>query len=668
MLADLERSGLTAEDAKRLAMEPLATKATAAATKQAAGRASYRIPYFDLHGKPTKFHRLRFVGSGHADQLADPPPKYVQPSRTAPELYLPPLPPTSWNDVARDPSIELVITEGEKKAAAACKHGVYCIGLGGVWSWSAGDTILESLAAFEWKGRRVSILYDADAARNAQVVNAASRLGAELVSLGAEAHVGFLPAGGPKGIDDLIVAQGPDALRAVVADLKPLRRGLWPLDMAVPSKIFPHVQRDAKGRATRPLATIESVRTLLDFYGIEVSYNEITKVPLYRGRDMDTSSGGGVQHGAVDSALNRIVSQARLCGMATDDLHKTVVGIAYEHPVNPVREYLTKLAPPRPGETDAILTVARKFTVPQHEEEIRDAVFRLWMIQACAAADYAQQTPIAERRPHGRARPTFEYVLTLLGRQGVCKTSTLRSLVPIGLREYFGAGVHLNPENKDSIERATGFWITELGEIDGTVGKAAAASMKAFLSQTTDVYRKSYGRERNAFPRQTVFAATGNILRSLRDVTGSRRFWPLNVVRVEPLTDAEVERAWAEAWALYLAGEQWWPTHDLQQRLDAQVIAYAEEFPLGERVIEVFGSLTQEAKRRRGTEYLSAFKILGAVGVQPDPGNPRDVAAARELGNWLARVNVDASGQPDRRARAGTSEWRMPKREPRKFD
>jgi hypothetical protein len=48
--------------------------------------------------------------------------------------------------------------------------------------------------------------------------------------------------------------------------------------------------------------------------------------------------------------------------------------------------------------------------------------------------------------------------------------------------------------------------------------------------------------------------------------------------------------------------------------------------------------------------------------MQPDPGNPRDVAAARELGNWLARVNVDANGEPDRRRRAGTSEWRMPKR------
>jgi hypothetical protein len=666
MLVDLERSALTAKHAEALRMEPLDATATMhlAGSEIACGRAAYRIPYFDPGGKPTEFYRLRFLGTGHAEVVAEPPRKYDQPKGTAPEAYFPPLLPRSWSDILADPSAELVIGEGEKKAACACAHGIPCIGLGGVDSFSSKKLkidLLPELASAKWDGRAVSIIYDADAAANPRVRAAAIRLAGELGARGAEVRIGFPPAGGPKGIDDLIVAQGTEALRAVLDAARPLRDGMWPLDMPLPRKMFRHRKVTAKGPGA-PLATIENVETLLGAYGIEAAYNVITKVPLYRvpptagGEGIDTGAGAGVQHGAADSAVNRIVSQARLCEMPTDDLPRTVAGLAYGRPVNPVLDYLKALPPPTAGDPDAVQAVASKFTVPYREREICDAVVRLWLIQACAAADHAKET----KNKH--ARPSFEYVLTLLGRQGVCKTSTLRALLPKDLRDYFGAGIQLDPDDKDSIERATGFWIAEMGELDGTVGKAAAASIKALLSQTADVYRKSYGRERCSFPRQTVFAATGNILRSLRDVTGSRRFWPVNVLAVATLTDAEVDRAWAQAWSLYLGGAQWWPAPELQAQLDAQVIGYAEEFPLGEKVIEVFGPLTPEAKKERGVEHLSAIRVMEAVGSAADPKNPRDVAAARELGNWLARVNVTERGEPDRRSRANMSEWRMPKR------
>lgn len=659
MLEDLARSGLTEKDAATLSIEPLDAKAAmvvAGGTGKSHGRSGYKIPYFTAAGRPTDFYRVRFIPS-------DPEPRYVQPGGTAPEVYLPPLLERPWSEILADPDVELVITEGEKKAACACKHGIPTIGLGGVWSFRAGKLgldLLPALAEAAWDGRHVAIIYDADTASKPHVAAAALHLAGTLTMLGAEVRVGSPPAGGPKGIDDLIVARGPNALREVLDAAKALREGMWPLDFPIPTRMFPHVQRDAKGNARRPLATIESVQTLLGVYGIEAAYNVITKVAFYRGRGIDTTGAAGVQYGAADSALNRIVSQARLCGMTTEDLQRTVAGIAFKRPANPVLDYLATLSPPAADEGDAILAIARKFTVSEGEEEIRNAVFRLWMVQACAAADYAQQTPISERRG-GPARPTFEYVITLLGRQGVCKTSTLRGLVPMALRDYFGAGVIFNPDKKDDVEKATGFWVTELGEIDGTVGKAANAALKAFLSQPFDVYRKSYGRERNAFPRQTVFAATGNILRSLRDITGSRRFWPVNVTAVAPLTDMEVERAWAHAWALYLSGEQWWPGSELQRRLDAQVIAYSEEFPLGEKVVEVFGPLTPAAKQKRGTVRLTAFRMMEMIGLSPDPKDPRDTRAAQDLGTWLSRHNLNEKGGPDRVMRAGTSEWRMPK-------
>ena len=123
---------------------------------------------------------------------------------------------------------------------------------------------------------------------------------------------------------------------------------------------------------------------------------------------------------------------------------------------------------------------------------------------------------------------------------------------------------------------------------------------------------------------------------------------------------------WAEAWALYRAGEQWWPDEELQRQLNAQAPEYAEEFPLGDKVIEVFGPLTPAEKAKRGVIGLTAFDVLRAVVSHlPNPGDQRDVNAARDLGNWLAVNNLDEWGGPDRFKSEGARKWRMPNPKPK---
>lgn len=87
----------------------------------------YVIPYYDINGKPLPFYRIRFFNYT---------PKYKQPRNSANHVYYPK---GFLNALAQIKTVTdvpfIMITEGERKAAAAVKNGIPCIGLGGVDSW-----------------------------------------------------------------------------------------------------------------------------------------------------------------------------------------------------------------------------------------------------------------------------------------------------------------------------------------------------------------------------------------------------------------------------------------------------------------------------------------------------------------------------------------------------
>src|SRR5690606_20977739 len=70
-----------------------------------------------------------------------------------------------WSEIAKDPEYEVIITEGELKAAAATEAGFPTIGLGGVWNFRSskeGVWFLPELNAINWVQRRAYICFDSD--------------------------------------------------------------------------------------------------------------------------------------------------------------------------------------------------------------------------------------------------------------------------------------------------------------------------------------------------------------------------------------------------------------------------------------------------------------------------------------------------------------------------
>lgn len=151
----------------------------------------------------------------------------------------------------------------------------------------------------------------------------------------------------------------------------------------------------------------------------------------------------------------------------------------------------------------------------------------------------------------------FDSVLILNGPQGIGKSTFYSKLAG----EWFSDSLSLTDmKDKAAAEKLQGFWILELGELAG-MKKADIECVKSFLSRTDDDYRPSYGKTVESHPRQSIIVGSTNAENGfLRDITGNRRFWPVQVTGISKkkswdMTDQEVQQIWAEAKLIYEKGE-----------------------------------------------------------------------------------------------------------------
>jgi len=222
----LPRYGLSKKDVKPLGLEYLSPKDTLSISPfhpLIQDVASVKIPYFDVRGKPVRslgedFFRLRYLEeSKHIKTIQDnelKPGKYRQKKGTGVFAYFPPNLPEelpSWSRIIRDTSVALHITEGEFKAAKACKEGVPCVAIGGVWSWQSkprGIGFLPELEKIDWRKRTVYLTFDSDAMENDNVSQALSALAEALLQRGAFPFIVSLPPnheGYKVGLDDYLI-------------------------------------------------------------------------------------------------------------------------------------------------------------------------------------------------------------------------------------------------------------------------------------------------------------------------------------------------------------------------------------------------------------------------------------------------------------------------------
>lgn len=230
--AKLATSGLDVADAVKLRYEALSPAQTKALHPSFEALWSLKIPYFrpdDLskplaaHHKWPGFYRLRYLrpnGDGKDDV------RYTNEPAAGVVAYFPPS--VDWPAIISDADQTLIFTEGELKAAKACREGYPAIGLGGVWNFRSstlGLTFLPELEQFNWVKRRVYIMYDSDVVLKTGVQDAMNTLAEELMSRGALPFIVYIPAGDDErkqGLDDWCVANPGLSIGELVSRCQPL--------------------------------------------------------------------------------------------------------------------------------------------------------------------------------------------------------------------------------------------------------------------------------------------------------------------------------------------------------------------------------------------------------------------------------------------------------------
>lgn len=149
----------------------------------------------------------------------------------------------------------------------------------------------------------------------------------------------------------------------------------------------------------------------------------------------------------------------------------------------------------------------------------------------------------------------YDTMPILIGRQGAGKSTLIRT---IG-KKWYADGLSTF-EGKEAAENIQGKWIIEAGEMAGYT-RAEENASKQFLSRQVDVFRQAYGRRTQEYPRRCVFFGSSNQYEFLKDITGNRRFWPIDIEAQKPTKNVyvnlpgEVDQIWAEAVVRYKNGE-----------------------------------------------------------------------------------------------------------------
>jgi predicted P-loop ATPase len=281
-----------------------------------------------------------------------------------------------------------------------------------------------------------------------------------------------------------------------------------------------------------------------------------------------------------------------------------------------------RLEPPRNMVSEALMFLAGKNTFHPVREYLRgiewDGTPRIsnWMKDYLGAnapepylSEVSRKTLCAMVARIFEPGCKFDSMPILEGVQDLGKSTVIKYLAG----ESWFSDTVADIRDKDAMLNLQGIWVIENGEL-ATMKRADIDAFKAFVSKQVDKVRPPYGERWQEYKRQCIFFGTTNNKAYLRDRTGNRRFWPVEVYKADFKGIAKVrDQLLAEAlfeWevmgeTLYLGGE----AKEQAKTITSQKMHVDDRDVLEERIQKFFETEEKKDPCER-TFDLYRFRLL----------------------------------------------------------
>ncbi|WP_165026049.1 VapE domain-containing protein [Dysgonomonas sp. ZJ279] len=223
---------------------------------------------------------------------------------------------------------------------------------------------------------------------------------------------------------------------------------------------------------------------------------------------------------------------------------RTILESNFAEKIHPIREYLSQLPMLNPREscyTEQLLQTVIVSNPDKWEEYLIK-----WLIGVVANAmnDVGCQNHTC---------------LVLTGEQGKFKTTWLDHLCPTPLKSYLFTG-KIDPQCKDVLTLIAEYLFINIDDQLRALNKRDENELKNLITTPAVKYRRPYDTYIEEYPHLASFMASVNGNDFLTDPTGSRRFLPFEVVRIDidKALSINMDHVFSEIMYLYKQGVRYW--------------------------------------------------------------------------------------------------------------
>jgi predicted P-loop ATPase len=256
------------------------------------------------------------------------------------------------------------------------------------------------------------------------------------------------------------------------------------------------VRKNSNGHAYKDMANVLAVLSQHPYYKDNIRYNEFRQEIEYNGKPLEEADLVKIQY--------FMQTEAEFHGIAKEAVYAAVQHYANLNRYDEAKDWLQSL------------------------EWDKKPRLSSWIHQATGVENDEYHSGIGAQWIMGLVRRimepgcTFDYVLLLVGPQGIGKTSFFRIIGGKWYKSYTGA-----MDNKDFYLALRGALVLDLDE-GAAMYKSEAIKMKSIVTETHDEFRAPYDRVMKRYPRRFCFSMSTNDTEPFRDATGNRRYWAIN--------------------------------------------------------------------------------------------------------------------------------------------